>query len=774
VAFFAEDLTRHKPPPAKNTFALQRFRQLIQQMPDQEFLKHTPDQIAELCGCSRRHLGRLFRSHFGVALRTKQTELRLLLACQLLMDTNVKIIQVAMESGYRSLGLFNTMFKRAFGMTPSEWRQKYLKKPRGPKLRRAAAMVLLLSWPLAQVASAAGLDQPKVSSAAPTAASVATGDNGGGATNKAPTFEVKAYEIRGNTLLPYTVMQGIFTTNFTGPAITFETIRSLLGNFQMAYRDRGFVTVSVGLPPQTLTNGLVKVQVTEGRLAEINVVNNHYFSSNNVVAALPCLLTNTVLNSLVFQQELDRANNNRDRQIYPVIGPGPDPGTSSLTLKVKERLPLHGRFELNNFSTPATPELRMNLASQYNNLWQLNHQFGLQYSFTPEDLKEGSHPIYDRPLVANYSAFYRMPLSGANGPPRRSPYDLSQFGYDEVTKRFRPPPASDVGELLFYVSRSASDTGSQLQSETLTPAIIPPEGALQVSDRLFNRTLTINEGLGARLLQPLPGIGPVHSSFSLGPDFKKFHADSAQDRTFQATIFVPEFGSVGPPFDTFPSPPTRQSRAVANSVKYLPISLSWDASLSDKYGATYFNVNNSFNWNGVFDNANDFRIAAGSQQANGTYYVGQLGFTRDQKLPYDWTLHLHADGQWTTQPLISNEQFGSGGNAGVRGYRDGAVYTDTGWRVLFEPRTPNWNLGKVDGTAPMYVRLSAFVDYGQGYLLDPGPRKRTTSMLGAGLGLSGSIGEHVDFRFTLGFPLLDVPGTSAGDPRVTFSLGGQF
>src|SRR5207247_365752 len=295
------------------------------------------------------------------------------------------------------------------------------------------------------------------------------------------------------------------------------------------------------------------------------------------------------------------------------------------------------------------------------------HQFGAQYSFTPEDTKDGSFPAYDQPLIANYSAFYRFPLTPINGPPRREAYDLSQFGYDEASRRFRPPPASDVSETLFYASRSVSDTGQQLVSSTLTPPVIPPEGALQVSDRVFNRTLTINESLGARLLQPLREFGHIRSSLSLGPDFKKFHSSSDQDRVFQATIYVPETGSVGPPFITFKSPPTRTARHVSNGVQYLPLSLNWEGSLSDKFGTTSFNVNNTFNWSGVFDNRDDFRDVSGSTNVSGTYYVGNFGLTRDQNLPQNWSLHLHADGQYATETLINNAQFGSEGKAGVRG-----------------------------------------------------------------------------------------------------------
>jgi hypothetical protein len=340
--------------------------------------------------------------------------------------------------------------------------------------------------------------------------------------------------------------------------------------------------------------------------------------------------------------------------------------------------------------------------------------------------------------------------------------------------------------LLLYASRSSSDTGSQLQAQTLTPPVIPPAGALQVSDRLFNRTLTVNEDLGARFLNPLPEFKHIHSTVSFGPDYKTYHSSSVQSRVFQATIFVPETGSVGPPFTTFKSPPTRTQRSIANSVEYLPLSLNWDGSVADKSGTTYFNINNTFNWSGFFDNADDFRAVSGSRKADGTYYVGNFGLTRDHKLPKEWILHLHADGQWTSQPLINIEQIGFGGNAGVRGYRDGQVYTDAGWRIQIEPRTPQWNLGLVNSNAPFYLRAFAFVDYGEGYLLDPGSRRDSASFLGTGFGLIGNIGQHLDFRLTVGIPLLDTPGerlggttqvlpaVKAGTPRVTFAIGGQF
>ena len=103
-----------------------RFREFIGKMSESELATRSLSELAEQLHCSERHFSRLFREEFNISLRARQTELRLQRARQLLAATNAKVINVAYESGYRHLGLFNQMFKRRFGLTPSAWRQKNL------------------------------------------------------------------------------------------------------------------------------------------------------------------------------------------------------------------------------------------------------------------------------------------------------------------------------------------------------------------------------------------------------------------------------------------------------------------------------------------------------------------------------------------------------------------------------------------------------------------------------------------------------------------------
>ena len=763
LGLFAAALTTELAPPPNaaqaTTDARIRLRQWLTQSPEAELLSRSVEDLARELSCSVRHFSRLFHEEVGVSFREKQTELRLLKAQQLLTRSDAKVIHVALESGYRHLGLFNALFKRRFGMTPTKWRRQSLTHERP---RRRAAVVLRRLAIVAIVLAA--LPLPLWAQPATTNATNAATNAPAAKTNApaGPVFSIQSYDVQGNTLLPTNVVTAA-VSDFTGEKVGFDTIRQALSSLQLAYRGRGWATVSVGLPPQQITNGIVKVQVTEGRLAEINIVGNRWFSSNNVRSALPGLETNMFLNSKLFQAQLDVANGNRDRQIYPQIQPGPEPGTSALLLKVKDQFPLHGRFELNNVATPGTPELRGSASAQFNNLWQLEHSFGLAYGFALQDFKAGDVSFLDRPLIANYSAFYRLPLGKQESLPALAEANPQRFGYDEVTHKFNLPPSTGRSELNFYASRSTTDTGVKLTAEQ---QISPPPIALYSQDS--GQDLSTTENIGFRWTKPLPQLKGVSSTLSLGADFKRFRSASFNTNNFLEDFTFTDPSSGQPVHRQIPFASPQPTRSAG--VDYLPLAARWDGSRGDKTGTTSFGAGVNVNIaGGPFSDAKEFsKLTTG----NGNYVTTQFSASREQRIYEDWSVLFKADGQWANQALISNEEFGLGGTAGVRGYQEGERYGSSGWRAAVEPRTPMLDIGLVDGTAPMRVRASAFMDYGQSYLYSGTPQ--TEQLWGTGLGFSGTIGTTFDFRLTIAWALHTGSLSKPGDMQVYFGIGAQF
>lgn len=582
-------------------------------------------------------------------------------------------------------------------------------------------------------------------------------------------FEVQRYEIQGNTVLPPAVAQAAFT-NAVGPEVTLSQVRDAVGALQLAYRERGFATVSVGLPPQQITNATIQVQVTEGVLSDVRVTGNRHFSSNNVVRALPSLQTNTLLNSRVFQRELDIANQNRDRQIFPLLGPGPEPGTSSLTLRVKDRLPIHGRIELNNQNTPGTPDWRINTSAQHNNLWQLEHQLGLSYGFTPSDFKSpppSADLLLNRPLIANAGLYYRLPF----GAPESVADQLSArpgFGFDEATRQFRLPPAGGRPDLTFFASASWIDTGVQYgpaRTVSQTPL-------LTIVSQDSGQNLSVNESAGFRLNVPL-ALARTDSrrlSLSAGIDARHFGLQSFNTNNFIITTVVTNAqGS-----QTIESRVASPQPVRGNRIDYLPLTASIDFSNADRTGNSSASLAVSGN---VIGDARNVADLAYSRDADAAFAKVQLHLARDQRLGGGWSLLTRASGQVATGPLLGIEQFSLGGLQSVRGYMEGDEFGDHGWFGSLELRTPFLEQRVPVGSefAPTWVRAIAFTDAGQRFLDDAStPGTATRTLLASGFGVSANIDNRVDLRIVVGWPFFDTPNTEAGVPRVVFSLGGQF
>ncbi len=96
-------------------------------------------------------------------------------------------------------------------------------------------------------------------------------------------------------------------------------------------------------------------------------------------------------------------------------------------------------------------------------------------------------------------------------------------------------------------------------------------------------------------------------------------------------------------------------------------------------------------------------------------------------------LVARADVQLASQPLASIEKLGIGGAYSVRGYRENALVSDTGWIASLELRVPVLS----DARGRDRLQLAPFVDAGGGR--DRGGRSDT--LIGAGIGLRLRLGR---------------------------------
>ncbi|MBJ6800570.1 AlkA N-terminal domain-containing protein [Geomonas propionica] len=82
------------------------------------------EAIADQLGCTDRHMRRVFSAAYNVTPVQYLQTCRLLLAKNLLTDTDLSVIDVAMAAGFGSLRRFNDLFKTRYRMAPTALRRQ--------------------------------------------------------------------------------------------------------------------------------------------------------------------------------------------------------------------------------------------------------------------------------------------------------------------------------------------------------------------------------------------------------------------------------------------------------------------------------------------------------------------------------------------------------------------------------------------------------------------------------------------------------------------------
>ena len=82
-------------------------------------------QIANLISMAEGSLCRFFKMHVGVTIFEYLNQIKIEFACKLLMDKDLSILDVAIDSGFNNLSHFNKQFKLISGVTPKEYRSRF-------------------------------------------------------------------------------------------------------------------------------------------------------------------------------------------------------------------------------------------------------------------------------------------------------------------------------------------------------------------------------------------------------------------------------------------------------------------------------------------------------------------------------------------------------------------------------------------------------------------------------------------------------------------------
>lgn len=217
-----------------------------------------------------------------------------------------------------------------------------------------------------------------------------------------PNFiAVTKYRVIGNTVLSEAEIETV-TQPFTGDAVPFSRLLEARSALTQYYIDQGYITSGAYLPAdQVIENGVVTLQVVEGRLEGIEVSGNTHLKSSYVskrlkLGAGPPLNVNELLEAM------------RLLQIDPLIGnlsaeltAGSGPGLSILQVKVTEAPTFDVQLVLDNQRSGSIGSFQRQVVVSEANLFGFGDGVQLGYANT-----DGSNEV-------DFS--YTFPINARNG-----------------------------------------------------------------------------------------------------------------------------------------------------------------------------------------------------------------------------------------------------------------------------------------------------------------------------------------------------------------------
>lgn len=246
--------------------------------------------------------------------------------------------------------------------------------------------------------------------------------------------------------------------------------------------------------------------------------------------------------------------------------------------------------------------------------------------------------------------------------------------------------------------------------------------------------------LGLRYIVPLPTRPGLSHSLSLGADYKDY--DDTQR-------FLGQDNNL--------------------PITYMPFSVGYDLTLPGERSQTQIGLSTVFSLRNVVSDPAEFAAKRTGGKANFIYFKADL----NQTLKFASGMRLAGKfaAQYTTDPLISNEQMAAGGADTVRGYPESTAIGDKGWRLGLELHSPplKWVpaldeltlLGFAEGARLNYLQATAAQD-------------SRFSLASAGLGLRFRAGKTFSGGLDYARALKDAGGVQAGDDRVHFRLGAEW
>lgn len=200
------------------------------------------------------------------------------------------------------------------------------------------------------------------------------------ASNSSRVF-IQRIDVRGSSRFSASELAEL-TAAYEGQELSLEELQTLADEITQLYLNQDYLTSRARLPQQDIVDGVVVIEVIEGRLSEIEIEGNDRLEASFIRNRLQ-RAAGVPLNTARLEDELRllRADPLLE-QIEANLRSGDNLGESRLLVRVREANPLQVSISTDNYSPPSIGGERLNLGLTHRNLVGVGDRFSIDYNLT--------------------------------------------------------------------------------------------------------------------------------------------------------------------------------------------------------------------------------------------------------------------------------------------------------------------------------------------------------------------------------------------------------
>ncbi len=176
---------------------------------------------------------------------------------------------------------------------------------------------------------------------------------------------IKKIEVIGVTVFPKEKIREIVEP-YEGKELSLKEIHKVADLITDLYRQKEYLTSRAYIPPQDLTDGILEIRVLEGKMGELKIEGNRYFSDKLLEGKFR-IKKGEYFDYEQLRKSLIKINEHPDRIAKSVLVPGTEPGQTDVILKIEDQRPYHVGFEYDNFGSTYIGEDRLAITLDHNN-----------------------------------------------------------------------------------------------------------------------------------------------------------------------------------------------------------------------------------------------------------------------------------------------------------------------------------------------------------------------------------------------------------------------